>query len=67
MYLSEQSRDAYGDVQEELSRLGRESEDVITEDEYKAMLELFRVLRLELTTDLLSRSRLLDLSEAERS
>jgi hypothetical protein len=67
MYLSKQSRDAYGKVQEELSRLGRENDDVITEDEYKATLELFRVLRLELTTDLLSRSRLLDLSEAEHS
>jgi hypothetical protein len=67
LYLSAESRDAYGKVQEALSRLGRESDDVITEAEYKDTLDLFHLMRLELTTDLLSRSRLRDLSEAAHS
>src|SRR5262245_40297981 len=41
LYLSTESRAAYGKVQEALSALGRESDDVITEAEYEGTLELF--------------------------
>lgn len=67
MYLSVESRKAYGVVQETLSRLGRKSDEVIADDEYDNMVELLHNLRQELTTDLLSRSRLRDLSETERT
>jgi short subunit dehydrogenase-like uncharacterized protein len=62
LYLSTEARSAYGKVQDALNR--RPAEDtVISDGEYNDIVDLFSSLRRELTQDLLSRTRMHDLSD----
>lgn len=57
LYLSTEARKSYGNVQDALNR--RLAEDtVITNGDYDDIVELFSLLRTELTQDLLSRTRM---------
>jgi hypothetical protein len=64
LYFSELSKDAYGDLQEEVNRvitseggIPPPSDNVISDENYDAIRDKASALRTELTEDLISRSR----------
>ena len=62
LYLSEESRSAYGDLQSEVTRVvgdrtNSQLTNLISDEEYDIIQATANALRKQLTTDLLSRSR----------
>ena len=58
MFLSEQARKAYGNLQEAVSNVvGKGKEGTVTDDEYNLVRGKCGLLRTEITKDLQSRSR----------